>query len=591
MFRGLTIIVRSRGVRWSRKAVRRRRRAPGVVHGPPFDTGGGYPRGRRPPVAASHEARARPRILSSFLAIMKVRVDLDKPSAPRLTVGGCVCLISARRLPLVTTPLTPVEVAFALLREGRLVDAEDLMTRELQAVTAKHGPGSPDWASAQCDLGNVLLNADQLDRAIECYRHAASAPAREHESRKDQLTYRLNLGMALRMAGRLDEAEAELRQGAQERLAFYGREHAGYAFGLEPLADLLLQRGEVRQAREVVDEAVDNLWRNGHERVAAVLALRAAVVVAGGADEPVFLGLDQLPAEVVEQVARSVVHRLDHRDPASGRLLTDLVAALEARLGVDHQATLDTLSVLANVSRDGGDGSGRVKVIERVLASYDRQGRAEEALMASLGLAMAHSETDDTEAALRTYASAYARAQRIGRAELQSQVLRNWGLALKEAGQAGPAEQRLAEALSQARRGADNEMVGRAGVALGLFLQHEGRLPQARAVLEEGLAVLDPVHPDAIIGRSHLGAVMDGRTCGCGDLQGTIADAFRDFVLTRLPTDLLAHLDVAITDGDFQINVELRREPTQAELERLNNVFESAQAEFRRRLSDPRYAD
>ncbi len=154
----------------------------------------------------------------------------------------------------------------------------------------------------------------------------------------------------------------------------------------------------------------------------------------------------------------------------------------------------------------------------------------------------------------------------------------------------GPAEQRLADAVTLARRGADYETVGRAGVALGLFLQHEGRLPEARTVLGEGLAVLDPVHPDAIVGRSHLGAVVDGRTCGCGDLQGTIADAFREFVLARLPADLLARLDVTIADDNFQVGVELRREPTEAELERLNGVFQSAQAEFRRRLSEPRYA-
>lgn len=488
-----------------------------------------------------------------------------------------------------TSSPTPVEVAFALLREGRLVDAENVMTRELQAVTARHGSGSPAWASAQCDLGNVLLNADQLDRAIECYRQAASTPARDQESRKDQLTYRLNVGMALRMAGRLDEAEAELRQGVQERLAFYGREHAGYAFGLEPLADLLLERGDVRQARQVVDEAVNNLWRNGHERVAAVLALRAAIVLASGAAEPPFLDLRQLPDEVVEQVALSVIQRLDHGDPASKPLLTALIAALEARLGPDHQATLNALSVLANLGRDLGDQSGRVEAIERVLAAYDRQGRAEEALMASLGLAMAQGEADDAEAALRTYASAYARAERIGRPELQSQVLRNWGLALQEAGQVGPAEQRLADAVTHARRSADPEMVGRAGVALGLFLQHEGRLPEARAVLEDGLAGLDPVHPDALIGRSHLGAVIDGRTCGCGDLRDTIADAFRDFVMTRLPADLLDRLDVAIVDDDFKISVELRREPTEAELDRLNAVFQSAHAEFRRRLTEPHY--
>ncbi|MDO3703264.1 hypothetical protein Q3W71_16445 [Micromonospora sp. C28SCA-DRY-2] len=489
-----------------------------------------------------------------------------------------------------TTPFAPVEVAFGLLREGRIGDAEDLMTRELQAATDVYGPGSPEWASAQCDLGSVLLNADQLDRAIECFRRAASAPPRDHESRKDQLTYRLNLGLALRMAGRLDEAEAELRHGVQERLAFYGREHAGYAFGLEPLADLLRQRGDVAGARQVVEEAVANLWRNGHERVASALALRAAIVHAGGTREPLFVGLHQLPDEVVEQVGQAVVRMLDHDDPASKSLLTALVAALEERLGVDHQATLNALSVLANLGRDLGDQAGRVDAIERVLASYDRQGRQDEALMAALGLAMAQDEAGDTEAALRTYASAHARAARIGRPELLSQVLRNWGLALKEAGQVGPAEQRLSEAVTQARRGSDPDTVGRACIALGLFLQHEARLSEARTVLEEGLAVIDPVHRDAVIGRSHLGAVLDGRTCGCGDMAGTIADAFREFVITRIPTDLLERLDVAIVDGELKIGVGLRREPAESELERLNDVLQTAHAEFRRRLSEPRYA-
>ncbi|BCJ47165.1 hypothetical protein GCM10010168_72460 [Actinoplanes ianthinogenes] len=488
-----------------------------------------------------------------------------------------------------TAAPTPVDVAFALLREGRLVDAENVMTREVQAATVRHGAGSPAWASAQCDLGNVLLNADQLDRAVECFRQAASAPPRDHESHKDQLTYRLNLGMALRFADRLDEAERELRQGVRERLAFYGREHAGYAFGLEPLADLLLHRGNHAEARQVVEEAVQNLWSNGHERVASALALRAMIVHASDSTDPVFVGFPQLPDEVVEQIAHAVLQAVDHGEPASKDLVALLVAAVEERLGPDHQATLNALSVQANLGQDLGDQADRVEAIERVLASYDRQGRPEEAVMAALGLAMAQGDAGDPDAALRTYESAYARAERVGRPELQSQVLRNWGLALRDAGRSGPAEQRLTEAVTQARRGADHETVGRAGVALGLFLQHEERLPEARTVLEETLPLLGPAHPDAIVGRSHLGAVLEGRTCGCGDMAGTIAEAFREFVLTRLPADLLADLEVAIVDDDFKINVELRREPAEDELDRLNAVFQSAHAEFRRRLTEPRY--
>lgn len=480
-------------------------------------------------------------------------------------------------------------MAHALLREGRSADAERLMVHEVQAAEQRHGRGSPEWASAQCDLGNLLFGSGQADRAVECFRSACSGPApASPEAHKDLLTYRLNLGTALMMIGRLDEAETELRRNVQERLAFYGRPHPGYAFGLEPLADVLLRRGDVRQARDVIEEAAGNFWRNGHERVATALALRAEVIRAAGGGEPSFSGLEQLPDEIVEQVAITVTHRTGG-DPAVKRaVLTDLVAALEARLGPDHQATLNALSQLANLGRDIGDQTGRIAAIQKVLASYDRQGRAEDALMAALGLAMAQGEAGDMAGALRTYAQARARADGIGRPELTSQVLRNHGLALSEAGRPSEAEQCLREAVAAADRGSDPEMLGRARIALGLFLQHQERLAEARQVVEAGLATLDVAHPDAVVGRSHLGAITAGRSCGCGDMQGAVAEAFGEFVAARLPQDLLARLDVTVENGDFKVNVELRREPTEDEVAHMNRVIESAHAEFRHRLTSVR---
>jgi tetratricopeptide (TPR) repeat protein len=429
-----------------------------------------------------------------------------------------------------------------------------------------------------CDLGNALLRNDQPDRAADCFRQAVSVKPRDDESRKERLTYLTNLGVALSRAGRDREAEKELRRGLKERLAFYGREHAGYAFGLEPLAHLLRQRGKLRDARPVADEAVANLWRNGHAKLASALALRAAIIQASGTGEPLFTGLQQLPDEVVAEVGLAVIRMTGPDEPVSEPLLTGMIAALDKRLGPDHQATLNALSTLANL---GGDG--QTETIERVLASYDRQDRQEDALTAELGLAL----TLPPVAAFRTYESAYARAERIGRPELLSQVLRNWGLALKEAGEVGPAEQRLTEALHQGRLGSDNETLGRAAVALGIFVQHQERLPEAQTVLEEGLAALDPVHPDAIVGHGHLGAARDGLTCGCdpGYMSDSLTAAFRGFVLARLPAaDLIDRVHVSIADGEFQIEVALRREPADGEIDRLNEVFTTAHAEFRSRL-------
>ncbi|MFD0853031.1 hypothetical protein ACFQ07_12400, partial [Actinomadura adrarensis] len=73
-----------------------------------------------------------------------------------------------------TSPTTSLDMAFALLREGRAVDAQEVMVCEVKMVEARHGQNSPEWASAQCDLGHVLLNSGQLREAAECYRAACS---------------------------------------------------------------------------------------------------------------------------------------------------------------------------------------------------------------------------------------------------------------------------------------------------------------------------------------------------------------------------------------------------------------------------------
>lgn len=65
--------------------------------------------------------------------------------------------------------------------------------------------------------------------------------------------------------------------------------------------------------------------------------------------------------------------------------LSGMVTALDARFGPDNQVTLDALSCLANTSYHVGDKEGRVAAIRKVLASYERQGRTEDALRALAG--------------------------------------------------------------------------------------------------------------------------------------------------------------------------------------------------------------
>src|SRR5262249_19103478 len=158
--------------------------------------------------------------------------------------------------------------------EGKAADAEALLARAARDAEGRFGRGSPAYAVAQNDLGNLHSYFGDLKRAAAAYRLACEGPLpAETQARRDRLTYLVNLAAALEGLGDLDGAERALRDSVAGRREFYGADHPGYAFGLEPLAALLLRRGKAQEALQALNDTVNNLWQNGHPRVASALAL------------------------------------------------------------------------------------------------------------------------------------------------------------------------------------------------------------------------------------------------------------------------------------------------------------------------------
>lgn len=488
--------------------------------------------------------------------------------------------------------------AVRLLRAGDGVRAEEVMLEHVRRVEAQVGKAAAPYAAAEGELAAVLLGAGQPARAAEALRRATAGPEPADDAgRRERLTALMNLGEILERAGKVDEAEQVLRRGLEGRLRFYGREHPGYGFGLEPLAAVMLRKGgpaDVAAALEMAEEAVRNFWKNRHPRVAGALALRAEALVANRRADPPFDGLEPLPEAVIANVAQEVIARVDRNaadGPAalkrSSRVLNDVLALAERRLGEAHEATLNVLVAVSNVERmlaHDGDQNARAAAIRRAVEIYEGTGRERDAVVGTLGLAVALSDAKRPDDALAAYGEASHRAERIGDAALVAQVQRNHGLLLAELKRPADAEPLLRSAADAARRSGDAEMLGRSLVALGIFLQHAGRLDEAKPPLDEALGMMDPAHPDAITARGHRGAIESGAACGCGDTGAAMAEAFRQFVLGRLPPDLLERLDVELKEGDFQIGVHVSREPTPQEMEQMKRVFDHALAEFRRRV-------
>jgi tetratricopeptide (TPR) repeat protein len=480
--------------------------------------------------------------------------------------------------------VSPVDQALALLRGGRVADAEVLMKRAVSEAAREHGEHSAGWAAAQSDMGNVLLRARQPAWAAECFRAAVSVPVAAGEDPQRRLGYQLNLGIALALDGRLEESAEALRESSAGRLALYGPEHLGYAYGLEPLADVLLRLGDLAGARTTIEAALAIFLAAGHERSAGAIALRGVILQVQGHEGPLFGDLRKLPDELVERVATVAAARVQRDiDPgAASLLIAHLANALRERLGPDHPATVEAFGTLAGHALDRGDHVARTAALRRVLAAHDRRGSEAEALTAALHLAEALDDAGETENCLRTYEDAAARAQRIGDAGRIGQVLFDWGLVLQEAGRPEDAVLRLGEALAAARRAGDSEMFGHVAAAYGIGLQHLGRRDEARAALQEGLTVMDPRGEAALAARTHLTALLDGQDCGCAARRAGVEEAYREFVVSRMPDGLLARFEIRIVGNSFQADVEFVREPAADEMRLFQQVVQAGHAEFSR---------
>jgi tetratricopeptide (TPR) repeat protein len=482
-----------------------------------------------------------------------------------------------------------MQKALELLKQNRAADAEEVLVRAAGAAEERFGRGSPAHATAQDDLGNLHAFLGDMRGAVACYRRACEGPPpADTQARRDRLTYLVNFAAALEALDELDEAEQVHRQGVAGRRTFYGPDHPGYAFGLEPLATLLLRRGRPQEALQLLDECAANFRRNGHPRVAGALALRAEALKAVGDPQPPFAGLEQLPDQVLTDLAGTVLQRAGKTDPVWARqVLADLLALVESRFGLDHGLTLNVLATVANHEADQGergDHDVRLGAIRRSLASLERQGRTAESLHALQGLALALNMAGRHDDALAAYREALERALRAGDRAVVSQVRRNYGLYLADLKRPEEAEQQLRAAVDDGEAAEDLERWGRAEASLGIFLMHQGRAAEVPRLLEAALRRLDAAHPDAVCARLHLNAHDAGQPCSCGDTREALAEQLRLYILSQLPKGFLEKLELTIEDDDVKVGVHLARQPTPDEVQRLQILVNQAIHTFKKQI-------
>ena len=361
--------------------------------------------------------------------------------------------------------------AIRLAGQGQTVEAESLMRQHVEQIEKQYGSDSPQYAWAQYDSSSVYRAIGQLPEAIDALKKACKVDTGgDRQATRGRLTFMMNLGEVLVEAGELGEAERVLREGLRGREALYGRQHAGYAHGLEPLAAVLAKKGEHGEALRLADEAVAIFTAEGHARIVTAIALRARILAAMESDRPLFAGIDKVAEWQLPDLVDSVIGRVSLEQPDLERkLLEGLLPVVQDRLGTTHPKTASLWVVLSKVERAAGRHDRRQQALRHALAAFDEWGNEALAIETLQGLASAQGDAGQTDAALKTCQTAKQRAAKLGNAAIESAVARNYGLYLAELKRPEEARRQLEEALAKAKASGNATLIGSAKAALETF--------------------------------------------------------------------------------------------------------------------------
>jgi tetratricopeptide (TPR) repeat protein len=497
--------------------------------------------------------------------------------------------------------------ALALMRQDRRLEGETLLLHHVESASSQksflnrlpgrpHGevasPASPEHAKALFDLAHYLLACEDPGRAVPPLRLASALKPTDDQSKRDRLTYGMNLGQALHLAGHLEEAERVLRANVADRRGFYGDGSEGLAWGLEPLAGVLLARGSLGDAKQSADQALSILWRARSPQVANVLPLVGAIQAASGANPPFVPLFGELPVQLKLDALDDALFRARiARDRPSLEVAEELTTrCASAGLPGSERRIANAWAKLFFAARSIGAYDVALAAARAGLEGHRRSGD-EGGILSSLdAIAMQLADAGRIDEAQAAFAESVAEARGRGNRLALAHSLRNWGLVLSDGGEPGWRE-KLEEALTTAEAAGEpsnREEVARACGALGIRVQHEGDTVRVRELLERGVALgaqaLPQTDSDLFAMRTHLEAVRAGKTCGCSP-EGTVEQkhafeaAITALAQKSLPAGLLERAEFG-ENGNWSVKLTRQLE-SEDEMRLVFRALDHALAEMR----------
>lgn len=480
--------------------------------------------------------------------------------------------------------------ALELWKGDRVADGELLLRGEVIALERRFSRLSLEYEVASGELATYLWAVGNEVAAIEILNDICLAPMPTDGSAiRNRLTQIMNFGELLTTVGEFDRAETILEKGLAGRLKYYGKEHPGYAFGLQPLAGVWLYQGKFEAALTAIEQTIDIFANDGHERIIGAIVLQSEILKTGGVETYLFKNLEGWAQDSIEDFASSLFLRIENFTPPqiAQFLLLDLAQLLTIKFGKDGKTLLLTYSKLAEIERRlGKDGNSHIRQvsIKQIFESYQRQGNLEGSISALMGLGYAQADNNEIEDALKSYSHALALAEGAQNSELSVQVMRNYGIFLKDIGQKSAARDMLTRSITIAQQHSLIDATARGQIALGIFVQHEGEIESARQLLELGTVKLNPSDPSRVCGINHLRAIEKGIACCAEAMPDTILESCREFILSKISSEAVEDIQISNDDG-LNVNLSFHEHIEDEEKDALVLQINYAFREFQQNLN------
>lgn len=480
-----------------------------------------------------------------------------------------------------TTKISPeLKAASEMLAQGQLMEAQASYKQHVEKVIKEFGKDSPEYAHCQYEFSTIYFFLNDPQAAEKALQTAIDTVKGNDQLVKERLAYYSNLATALEQQNRLEDADKLLHTALEERLKFYEDGHPGRGYGYKALAQSKYLQGQLKEAAEMADKALEIFWSNQHFEVSSVIPLRSLILkTALGPEIDTLEALSQLSDELIERTFSQLDYFITLAPPEVGvHMLLEFEKYVSDSLK-DSPLHVTLLGALTTFARKAGLQDIRVEGFKRLLELCKRVKSLPVADVIQ-GLALAYVDGKDFENADKCYQESFEIAEANKDWPALSNALRNASMfELNDRKDSDKALKYLNRAVDCVREYKDNPlMLGRALAARGLYFQHAKQQEAAKKDLQEALTHLPPEHPDCITTRSHLGALERGSEDCCGDPYQALSESLRAMVLPHMPDDLIKELGIRMgANGKPSLEIVLAREPKDGEVEKLQSLLADAQ--------------